>query len=51
MAHQLTTDASDRVVETAGGVPGRCAGGGLGVEVSLVHRPKYDDWSLSDVNK
>src|SRR5450631_1404056 len=39
-------DASDRVVEAAGGVLWRCAPGGLGVEVALVHRPKYDDWSV-----
>jgi 8-oxo-dGTP diphosphatase len=32
-------------VEAAGGVVWRRAPGG-GVEVLLVHRPKYDDWSL-----
>jgi 8-oxo-dGTP diphosphatase len=31
-------------VQAAGGVVSREAGGG--VEIALVHRPKYDDWSL-----
>ena len=35
-----------RVIEAAGGVLWRPALGGSGVEVALVHRPKYDDWSL-----
>ena len=35
-----------RVIEAAGGVLWRPALGGPGVEVALVHRPKYDDWSL-----
>lgn len=35
-----------RVVEAAGGVLWRETLGGSGVEVALVHRPKYDDWSL-----
>jgi 8-oxo-(d)GTP phosphatase len=38
--------SSPRVIEAAGGVLWRPALGGLGVEVALVHRPKYDDWSL-----
>ena len=35
-----------RVIEAAGGALWRPALGGSGVEVALVHRPKYDDWSL-----
>ena len=35
-----------RLIEAAGGVLWRPALGGAGVEVALVHRPKYDDWSL-----
>jgi 8-oxo-dGTP pyrophosphatase MutT (NUDIX family) len=35
---------SDRIVRAAGGVVAREAGGAL--EVVLVHRPKYDDWTL-----
>jgi 8-oxo-dGTP pyrophosphatase MutT (NUDIX family)/phosphohistidine phosphatase SixA len=38
--------ATDRFVEAAGGAVWRPAQGGLGVEVAVVHRPKYDDWSL-----
>ena len=38
--------AADRLIEAAGGVLWRPAAGGQGVEVALVHRPKYDDWSL-----
>jgi 8-oxo-(d)GTP phosphatase len=37
---------SERLVEAAGGVVWRPGIGGVGVEVALVHRPKYDDWSL-----
>jgi 8-oxo-dGTP diphosphatase len=37
---------SSRFIEAAGGVLWRPAAGGIGVEVALVHRPKYDDWSL-----
>src|SRR3954452_11265280 len=33
-------------IEAAGGVLWRPALGAAGVEVALVHRPKYDDWSL-----
>jgi 8-oxo-(d)GTP phosphatase len=39
-------DASDRFIEAAGGVLWRPVAGGLGVEIALVHRPKYDDWSV-----
>jgi 8-oxo-(d)GTP phosphatase len=39
-------DAPDRFVEAAGGVLWRPAAGGIGVEIALVHRPKYDDWSV-----
>jgi 8-oxo-dGTP pyrophosphatase MutT (NUDIX family)/phosphohistidine phosphatase SixA len=35
-----------RLIEAAGGVLWRPALGGSGVEVALVHRPKYDDWSM-----
>jgi 8-oxo-dGTP pyrophosphatase MutT (NUDIX family)/phosphohistidine phosphatase SixA len=38
--------ATERVIEAAGGVVWRPAQGGLGVEIALVHRPKYDDWSI-----
>jgi 8-oxo-dGTP pyrophosphatase MutT (NUDIX family)/phosphohistidine phosphatase SixA len=34
------------VIEAAGGVLWRPATGYSGVEVALVHRPKYDDWSV-----
>jgi 8-oxo-dGTP pyrophosphatase MutT (NUDIX family)/phosphohistidine phosphatase SixA len=34
------------VIEAAGGVLWRPATGFPGVEVALVHRPKYDDWSV-----
>lgn len=34
------------VIEAAGGVLWRAADGGAPVEVALIHRPKYDDWSL-----
>lgn len=37
---------ADRLIEAAGGVLWRPAQGGAGVEVALVHRPKYDDWSI-----
>lgn len=36
--------SSARLIRAAGGVVWRPAPGGL--EVALVHRPKYDDWSL-----
>ena len=38
--------ASPARIEAAGGVLWRPALGVAGVEVALVHRPKYDDWSL-----
>jgi 8-oxo-dGTP pyrophosphatase MutT (NUDIX family) len=34
------------VIEAAGGIVWRPAHGGHGAEVLLVHRPKYDDWSV-----
>ena len=37
---------ADRLIEAAGGVLWRRAAGGAGIEVALVHRPKYDDWSI-----
>ncbi len=45
LADKVTTQPSV-VVEAAGGVLWRRDGAGHGVEVALVHRPKYDDWSL-----
>lgn len=36
----------EKVIEAAGGVLWRPATGGSGIEVALVHRPKYDDWSI-----
>jgi 8-oxo-dGTP diphosphatase len=36
----------EKVIEAAGGVLWRSAMGGSGIEVALVHRPKYDDWSI-----
>jgi 8-oxo-(d)GTP phosphatase len=36
--------SSDRLIRAAGGVVWRHPPGGL--EVAVVHRPKYDDWSL-----
>ena len=38
--------AARQVIEAAGGVLWRAAAGGSGIEVALVHRPKYDDWSI-----
>ena len=38
--------APDKLIEAAGGVLWRPAAGGAGIEVALVHRPKYDDWSI-----
>jgi len=36
----------DKLIEAAGGVLWRRAAGGAGIEIALVHRPKYDDWSI-----
>jgi 8-oxo-dGTP diphosphatase len=33
-------------IRAAGGVLWRTAPNGSGVEVALIHRPRYDDWSL-----
>lgn len=38
--------APEQMIEAAGGVLWRPAVGGAGIEVALVHRPKYDDWSI-----
>src|SRR3569623_234362 len=38
--------APEKVIEAAGGVLWRTATGGAQIEVALVHRPKYDDWSI-----
>lgn len=38
--------APEKVIEAAGGVLWRHATGGSGIEIALVHRPKYDDWSI-----
>jgi 8-oxo-dGTP diphosphatase len=38
--------ATEKLIEAAGGVLCRTAPGGAGIEVALVHRPKYDDWSI-----
>jgi 8-oxo-dGTP diphosphatase len=37
---------ADKVIEAAGGLLWRPSQGGVGIEVALVHRPKYDDWSI-----
>jgi 8-oxo-dGTP diphosphatase len=38
--------SGERVIEAAGGVVWRSADNRAGVEVAVIHRPKYDDWSL-----
>jgi 8-oxo-dGTP diphosphatase len=38
--------SADPVVRAAGGIVLRRAPGGEGWQVLLVHRPRYDDWSL-----
>jgi 8-oxo-dGTP diphosphatase len=37
---------ADKLIEAAGGLLWRPVHGGAGIEVALVHRPKYDDWSI-----
>ncbi len=44
MAGSTAPLTASRVIEAAGGVLWRPAGTGL--EIAVVHRPKYDDWSL-----
>ncbi|MFJ3288996.1 NUDIX hydrolase [Streptomyces sp. NPDC086669] len=39
------TDADDRTVHAAGCVLWRRSPDGGGLEICLVHRPRYDDWS------
>jgi 8-oxo-dGTP diphosphatase len=43
VVRELTTN--DRLIRASGGVVGRASPQGQ-IEVLLVHRPKYDDWSL-----
>ncbi|MCP2161031.1 NUDIX hydrolase [Williamsia serinedens] len=38
--------AQKRTVFAAGGVLWRPTHGGKGVEIALIHRPRYDDWTL-----
>jgi 8-oxo-dGTP diphosphatase len=38
--------SAERLVEAAGGAVWRKADNRTGLEVAIVHRPKYDDWSL-----
>ncbi len=45
MAQDMTTPRSS-VIEAAGGVLWRASRRAQAPEVALVHRPKYDDWSL-----
>lgn len=46
----MVAGMSDNVIRAAGGVLWRSAGPDLGgervVEVALIHRPRYDDWTL-----
>ena len=35
-----------RLIEAAGGALWRPTGDGADIEIGLIHRPKYDDWSL-----
>ena len=42
----MTERLDDYVIEAAGGVLWRPVAGEQPVEAALVHRPKYDDWSL-----
>jgi 8-oxo-dGTP pyrophosphatase MutT (NUDIX family) len=39
-------DDDDDVVRAAGGLVLRPAADGSGMEIALVHRPKYDDWTF-----
>ncbi len=43
---RLGTPVSGPVIRAAGGVVWRPAPSGDGVEVTVIHRPRYDDWSL-----
>jgi 8-oxo-dGTP diphosphatase len=38
-------DQNDQVIRAAGGVLWRRAAAGDGIELALVHRPKWQDWS------
>jgi 8-oxo-dGTP diphosphatase len=43
----MKAEGTEKVVRAAGGVVWRRAAGGQGeIEVLLVHRPKYDDWTF-----
>jgi 8-oxo-dGTP diphosphatase len=42
----MTSSAERRPVVAAGGAVWRPAGDGGAIEVAVVHRPRYDDWSL-----
>ncbi len=45
----MSSRAERPVIVAAGGVVWRPAGGGIeggGIEIAVVHRPRYDDWSL-----
>jgi 8-oxo-dGTP pyrophosphatase MutT (NUDIX family) len=42
----VSSTADVRVIEAAGGVLWRPADNAAGLEIAVVHRPKYDDWSL-----
>ena len=46
MAVTRSGPADRELVRAAGGVVTRPGRGGTGVEVLVVHRPRYDDWSL-----
>jgi 8-oxo-dGTP diphosphatase len=45
MPAAMTVDPEQAQVKAAGGLVWRRAAGG-GVEVAVVHRPRYDDWSF-----
>ncbi|RBY86337.1 bifunctional NUDIX hydrolase/histidine phosphatase family protein [Blastococcus sp. TF02A-30] len=42
----MTSSADRRTIAAAGGAVWRPAGNGGGIEIAVVHRPRYDDWSL-----